>query len=166
MELAEITLKEIRTLALKFNDKALGWHFHVLTPSCSLNKKSQYAFVLECPEKDGAYVNYSAEMERELAKELSPLVHGKTVLDQNVINADYQPSKTVMRMIEKAKLLNDRKVEWHHHMLSPGCRYNTHSPQYVLMMEDSKSGEVLESLSESEPKDDLKQVEILFFKQK
>lgn len=159
----ELPLKDIRAKALQSHEDNIKWHFHILTPTCSLNEKSEYAFVLECPDQHEAYVHYSDQAEKVLGQELAPLLHGAKVLNQETTSEGYEPSNTVSKIIARAKSLNEQDAEWHHHMLFPGCQFNTHSPQYVLMFEDSQAGETLESLSHEEPTNDLKQIEGLFY---
>lgn len=160
----EIPLADIKVKAHEFYNKALKWHFHILTPTCGLNEKSQYAFVLECPEREEAYVCYSDKAEKELGKELAPLLHGAKILNQATTDAEYSPSETVGKIIERAQALNDKNIEWHHHMLFPGCQFNSHSPQFTLLFEDPQANEIMESQSDEEPTNDLKQIETLFYK--
>lgn len=159
----ELPLEDIRVKALDFHSEGLKWHFHILTPACSLNEKSKYAFVLECPEQEQAYAHYSDQAEKVLGEELAPLLHGAKVLNQETTTEGYEPSDTVSRIIERAKSLNGQFTEWHHHLLYPGCQFNTHSPRFALIFEDPQAGETLESLSDKEPTNDLKQIEGLFY---
>jgi hypothetical protein len=120
--------------------------------------------VLECPEKKQAFVCYSDKAEKELGQELSPLLHGSKILNKDTTDKDYQSSATIRKIVERAKLLNKQGIEWHHHMLFPGCRFNKHSLKFTLVFEDPQAGETLESLSNEEPTNDLKQIEGLFYK--
>lgn len=160
----ELPLKDIKTKALQFHESGLKWHFHILTPTCSLNEKPKYAFVLECPDQHEGYVHYSDQAEKVLGQELAPLLHGAKVLNQETTSEGYEPSSTVSKIIARAKKLNAQDTEWHHHLLYPGCQFNTHSPQFELIFEDPKARETLQSLSDKEPTNDLKQIEGLFYK--
>jgi hypothetical protein len=44
------------------------------------------------------------------------------------------------------------------------CRFNKNSPQHTLIFEDPESSEILESVTDEEPTNDLKQIEGLFYK--
>ncbi|HUA13154.1 MAG TPA: hypothetical protein VL989_01505 [Candidatus Sulfotelmatobacter sp.] len=160
----ETEISVIRDKALKCHNNGVKWHFHILTPACSLNDNQKYAFVFECPTQGIALVHYSKQAEKTLGQELSPLLHGSKVLNQESTDSDYQPSDTVNKIINRAKVLNKQGVEWHHHMLFPDCRFNKHSPRFTLVFEDPQSNETLESLTDIEPTNDLKQIESLFYK--
>ena len=51
-------------------------------------------------------------------------------------------------------------------MLFPGCKYNKHGDKWVIVFEDMEKGEIIESISEDEPKSDLQHIEGLFYSQK
>jgi hypothetical protein len=135
-----------------------------LTPTCNFNETLQYAFILEAPDQKISLVHYSDRAEKVLGQELSPLLHGAKVLNQETTDSSYRPSKIVKEMIDNAKSLNEQGIEWHHHVLFPGCRFNTHSPQFTLVFEDPHTTTVLENVSDTEPTNDLKQIEALFYK--
>ena len=157
------TLEEIRTYALGAYVDDQTWHFHCMSPDCLLNTNDQYAFVLEIPETEEVLVYLSNQAEKELAAELSPLLHGNDVMDSNSTKDGYEPSDLIAQMSKRANDLNDRNIEWHHHMLYPNCIFNGYSPSHVLMLEDSSTGEAILSITDEDPKDDLKQIENLFF---
>jgi hypothetical protein len=157
------SLKEIKQQALELHSTGQKWHFHILTPSCKLNPTDRYAFIVECPQQDLALVNYSDQAEKALGEELSPLLHGAKIMDQASTEAGYQPSKIIQDIIERATTLNEQKLEWHHHMLFPGCQFNTNSSKFTLLFEDPRSEEALSSVTDTEPTNDLKQIEGLFY---
>ncbi|HEY1645631.1 MAG TPA: hypothetical protein VGF75_04600 [Candidatus Saccharimonadales bacterium] len=158
------TLDEIKAKAHELHDNGVKWHFHILTPTCILNEKQSYVFILECPDQNLTIVHYSNQAEKKLGQELSPLLHGSTVLDQGTTDIDYRPSEIVTRIVQRAKSLNRQSIEWHHHVLFPDCRFNKNSPKFTLVFEDPEEGETLESLSNEEPTNDLKQIEGLLYK--
>ena len=137
-------------------------HFHIMSPTCVYNKSDKFAFILEGPET--TYVHYSDKAEKELGKRLAPLLHGEKVLDSASTDSSYSPSPEVDRIIERAKQLNEHGQTWHHHMLFPGCTFNQYKPKYALVLEDPETGGLLTSLSDTEPTNDLKQIESLFYK--
>jgi hypothetical protein len=77
-----------------------------------------------------------------------------------------RPSPAAERILERAKQLNSQGKRWHHHMLFPICRYNRHSGKWVIVFEDRKANGIIESLSDDEPKGDLRYIETLFYQQK
>jgi hypothetical protein len=160
----EEPLETIKTKALELHKYSQKWHFHILTPTCQLNDSGRYAFILECPDQKIAYVYYSNRAEKEVGQELSPLLHGAKIMNQETTDANYEPTVLIKKMAERAKALNEQGVEWHHHVLYPGCRFNEHSPKYSLIVEDPKANEKFESLSDEEPTNDLKQIESQFYK--
>lgn len=159
----EATLNEIRDLALSANERSVAWHFHIMSPDCFLNTNDKYAFVLEIPSESCVYVNFSDKAEKELAAELSPLLHGADVMDAHATEEAYVPPEIVEQMTQRAKELNEKNAQWHHHMLFPDCIFNGYAPHHVLVLEDSTTGEALVSITEYDPIDDLKQIENLFF---
>ncbi len=95
---------------------------------------------------------------------MSPLLHGAKIQHQETTDEDYKPSKKISQIRDRLKSLNSRGIEWHHHVLFPGCRYNKHTPKFALIVEDPEAHETFESLSDQEPTNDLKQIEGLFYK--
>jgi hypothetical protein len=68
-------------------------------------------------------------------------------------------------MVWRAKELNGQGVEWHHHMLFPGCAFNKHGQKFTLVFEDPEKHAVIENVTEEEPTGDLKLIEKLFYAQ-
>lgn len=157
------SLAEIRSEAIELHENNSPWHFHVMSPECMLNTNDKYAFVLESPSDGLIMVHLSDKAEKDLASELSPLLHGSDVMDSKATAEGYSPSEIVLQMKERALDLNEKNVQWHHHMLYPDCVFNGYSPNHVLMIEDSSTGEAILSITEEDPKDDLKQIENLYF---
>jgi hypothetical protein len=106
----ELPLEQIRAKALQLHDDGQTWHFHVMSPTCIFNGKSKYAFVLEYPEKNEAYVYYSDQAEKELGQELSPLLHGAKILNQDTTDTNYEPSAIMSKIIKCAKELNNQGI--------------------------------------------------------
>ncbi len=161
-EMIQASIEEIRAKAHELHEADAQWHFHMLTPDCSLNHQGKYAFIVEQTDEPASYVYVSDQAEKDLDQELLPLLHGSEVLDESVTGSGYQASDVIKAMIKRAKELNDQDIEWHHHMLFPDCQFNTHPGKFVLMLEDPQTKEVLESVTEQEPIGDLQQIEPLF----
>jgi galactose-1-phosphate uridylyltransferase len=153
------SLDDIRQKAHEFNDQNLQWHFHILTPTCKFNKSKKFAFVLEGASESYAY--YSDRAEKELGRELVPLLHGSGILMEESGSGNYKPSETISKIVQLAKDLNKRGEQWHHHVLFPGCRYNKNSQEFTFIFEGG--GKVFENITTEEPKDDIKLIEPLFF---
>ena len=157
------TLEEIRTHALDAHEQGISWHFHIMTPTCKFNKLSEYAFILEIPDDKVALVHYSDKAEKGLGQELAPLLHGSDVLDTSSSSDEYSPSAAIQEIVRRAEELNEQHIEWHHHMFFPNCRFNNYPDQHLLVFEDPRVVEPFESATATEPTDDLKQIENMFY---
>jgi hypothetical protein len=160
--MTEASLNDIQSKAKEYHQAGVTWHFHIMSPVCLYNTADKFAFILEGPQ--AVYIHYSAKAEKELGQELAPLLHGKKVLDSTSTDTDYSPSPEVAHIVERAVRLNKNGQTWHHHMLFPSCVFNQYKPKYVLLLEDPETSELLTSLSDAEPTNDLKQIESLFYK--
>lgn len=160
--MTETNLDDIRSKAKSYHHDGATWHFHIMSPTCAYNTRDTFAFVLEGPKE--TYVHYSDNAEKELGQELAPLLHGEKVLDSTSTDTGYSPNPEVVHILERAAQLNDTGQAWHHHMLFPSCAFNQYKPKYALVLEDPETGELLTSLSDTEPTNDLKQIESLFYK--
>lgn len=156
----EVGLEEIRTKALSLHQRGIEWHFHIFSPPCTFNSRSEYALILE--SADETLVHYSDKAEKEVGQELSPLVHGSKVMDRSSSDAGYQASDVIQAMVERVTQLNTKKIEWHHHLLFANCRFNSHKPRWVLMVEDAEHQPII-SITDTEPQNDLKQIESHFY---
>lgn len=162
----EASLDVIREKAHDFAGRGKNWHFHILTPDCLFNLKRRYAFILEDTEDKQYFVHYSNQLESKLGRELAPMLHGAKVFQQAENDNKYTPSQAVQHMLARAGELSALRTEWHHHMLFPGCRYNKNAPKYTLVFEDPETHTTIENTTNSEPSDDLKLIEKLFYAQK
>jgi len=160
------TINEIVQKAKEFSGSGKKWHFHILTPECQLNKKGGYVLVLENTRDNEVFVCYSDEPYMDAGKKLVKLLHGEGVVRENKQEELQPPSFQVARILEKAKQLNSLGKGWHHHMLFPGCKFNSHQDKWVIIFEHKEAGEIIESVSDEEPKGDLKHIETLFYQQK
>jgi len=166
--MTESTVKEIKSTAKDLQTKNINWHFHILTPQCQLNDTNKFALILEDTEHHQSWVTYSDQPYMDIGKELVKILHGDDVIKNtnSQTSSETKPSKTVERLLKRAKKLNQSGKFWHHHMLFPKCQFNQHQGSWVIIFEDQENGEVLESVSENEPKEDLKHIETLFYSQK
>ncbi len=159
----ETTIEDIMAKARELQAQGKDWHFHMLIPGCGFNKKrDRHAFVLE-DETDGvAYVNYSGHWQKEQGKELVSMLHGKKIVAEST---EQIADETINKILARAKELNEQGVHWHHHMLFPNCLYSKHPGKWVIIFEDPDGG-TLESVSDDEPKESLRQIEVLYYAQK
>jgi len=163
----QITIEQIKQKAEKFASSGKKWHFHILTPACQLNDESNYALILENTTNNKSFACRSDEPYMDIGKELVKLLHGDDVVkDDNQETKVSEPSPQVQKILEKAKQLNDAGKSWHHHMLFPDCRFNKHQDKWTIIFEDKEAGEIIESVSDDEPKGDLQHIETLFYQQK
>lgn len=160
----QIKTQEIINKARQFKDQNLKWHFHILTPECRLNETDSYALILEDNTNNQIYTCSFKEKPMGMGKELLQLLHGKTILQKEETLTN-KISPGVEKILKKAKELNSQGIFWHHHMIFPDCVFNKHKGKWVLILEDQESGEILGSVTETEPKEDLKLIETLFYQQ-
>lgn len=160
----QVNIQEIIIKARQFKDQNLNWHFHILTPECQLNETNSYALILEDNTHNKVFTYPFTEKPMDLGKELLQLLHGKTILQKEEI-VTKKISPEVEKILKKAKELNSQGIFWHHHMIFPDCTFNKHKGKWVLILEDQESGDILGSLTETEPKEDLKLIETLFYQQ-
>lgn len=161
------TIDEIRQKTKDFSATGKKWHFHILTLDCQLNEKGGYALVLENTSDNEAFVCYSDEPYMDVGKELVKLLHGDDVVEDDKEKPRVsKPSPKVEKILERAKQLNTKGKSWHHHMLFPGCKFNKNTDRWTIIFEDKEADEVIESVSNDEPKGDLQLIETLFYQQK
>lgn len=161
-----MTVDEIRTLAEECSHNGKAWHFHILTPECQLNSSGKHTLVLENATDRKEYVVYSDTPFMDIGKILVTLLHGNDVVKGETEINPSPPSEMVEKMIIKAKELMAKGFFWHHHMLFPGCKFNTHGDKWVIVFEDKEKEKIIKSISDDEPKNDLQYIEGLFYSQK
>ncbi|MCA9386061.1 hypothetical protein KC717_05425 [Candidatus Dojkabacteria bacterium] len=161
----EVTLDQIKKLANDFVEKAKDWHFHILSPDCQFNISSKFVLILENITDQIAYINYSTVPFMNIGKELLKMLHGDQVVEDRKGGTSVEPSGQVKAIIEKAKKLNSKNKGWHHHLLFPGCIFNKHGDKWVIAFEDIAGGNMIESISNQEPTDDMRHIEPLFYAQ-
>lgn len=158
----EVSLDVVKATAKQAADNGEVWHFHILTPTCLLNERTDSALIVELPEKQTAVAYFSPEPQIAVGKELSPLLHKVSVEPGDVAG---ESSGDVAPLVARATELTDRGIAWHHHVLFPGCIFNE-SERFTLIVEDPERQETLRLESESEPTSALEHIEPLFYSQK
>ncbi|MCL5675942.1 MAG: hypothetical protein M1120_02345 [Patescibacteria group bacterium] len=160
----KISAKDILDKGQEMTKSRKDWHFHILTPDCQLNSEKQYALVLETSEE--VFICYSSQPEMDTGKQLVQLLQGRDVVSQNQqASEQLLVSPDVEKILSRVKDMNAKGQFWHHHMLFPFCTFNKHQGKWTIVFEDLDNKEILESVSDKEPKADLKQIESLFYQQ-
>lgn len=160
----ETNIKELIEKAKEFQKQGKKWHFHMLTPDCVFNeRKDKNAFILENETDKQSFVVYSDERYMEQGQILVKMLHGKEILKEDSMK---QEDENIKLILEKAKKLNEEGIHWHHHMLFPDCIFNKHKGKWCIVFEDKEENKVIESISEYEPKENLRKIEVLFYAQK
>ncbi len=134
-----------------------------MTQDCSLNDSSQYALILESPDSEEVFAHYCSEKPMDIGKRLVKLLH-RTDIMQEGTEIKEMPSAAVM-IINRAKELNAKGIQWHHYMLFPDCMFNNHKGKWTILFEDCTNKQTLESVTSNEPISELKEIETLFYKQ-
>jgi len=160
-----VTVKEIVKKTRSCAKKGKSWHFHILTPDCSLNDTDNFALILENTTDDVILVNYADKKQASVGKKLVELLHGYTVTEGKKKDVGIPESPVLGKMINRMEELNKMKVSWHHHMLFPSCVFNKNKGKWTLMFEDPETNNVIESVTEFEPKAGLEKIEPLFYAQ-
>lgn len=161
-----MTLNEVRKFAQQCAEQKKVWHFHILTPTCRLNDSKKYALVVENSTDSEEYIAYSEEPFMGIGQELVKMLHGTDVIKEKTGTQSIPPSKQVQRLLLRAKELANKNTFWHHHMLFPNCKYNKQQGKWAIVFEDQEKSEIIESVSDEEPKSDLQYIESLFYSQK
>ena len=162
----EQTLAQIKQQAHQYSSDQENWHFHILTPECQLNQKKSYALILENTDTNAVSVCYSDKPYMGVGQVLVKLLHGDQVLQNQKDEALELPSSQVRQILHRAQEKTKSGEFWHHHMLFPQCKFNKHGNKWVIIFEDTEKAEVIESISDQEPKNDLQHIEALFYSQK
>ena len=160
----ETTLQDIKAHATSAGDQGLKWHYHLMSPTCNLNKSSKYAIFYEQEGSNNQLVNYSDKAEMDFSKDLATLLHGTKVMNDSPSGSLEALDDKTTAIIELAKNLTEQNIEWHHHILFPNCMFNNNAPRFTLMLENPNSEDALTAISDSEPKDALSHIEKLFYK--
>lgn len=159
-----ISVEQILQKAREYHAGKQSWHFHILTPECCLNDRSEYALVLESAIPSSTFVNYSVTRPLEAGKVLVQLLHGDDVTLEETSDLS-NASTGAKEILQKALQLSAEHRFWHHHTLFPDCSFNKNKGKWTIIFEDQENNEILESVSDSEPKADLKHIETLFYGQ-
>ena len=160
-----LSIGEIKKKAINLAKSGSNWHFHILTPACKLNNEDQFAFILEDSDSNTSYVFYSNKPSMALGAELVKLLVNKDILVEKS-KVKSKISAKVQKIKKRAEELTKQGKFWHHHMLFPKCIFNKHKGNWTIMFEEQKLKQIIESVTENEPKSDLKELEILYYKQK
>ncbi|MFH1294627.1 MAG: hypothetical protein ABIH90_01645 [Candidatus Aenigmatarchaeota archaeon] len=158
----EASIDAIVAKAKDYHSKGKSWHFHMLTPDCVFNKKHKHAFVLENRSDNQTFVAYSDKRHMDAGQELVRLLHGDEILQPS---HGTKTGSKIDGIIETCKELNRKNQHWHHHMFFPDCIFNEHKGKWSIVFEDKTTGNILTALYGTEPTNDLRRIEVLFYAQ-
>ncbi|MDP1722981.1 MAG: hypothetical protein Q8L37_07305 [Candidatus Gottesmanbacteria bacterium] len=158
----EVDKKSIKKIALDCQSRGATWHYHLFSPTCRFNTKSQFGFVVEDRTNNTMYISYSSKPMMELGKELLALLHNVDVKKSNTMESNLSPSS--MLIAKRAQELISKGALWHHHMFPPSCAYND-TGKWKIALEDPETHTILESLSADVPTSDLQVIESLYYSQ-
>lgn len=159
-----VTQEEMLQKAESFHTNKKEWHFHLLTPDCMLNTSEQFVLVLEEKDTHEVYMYAAKDKPMATSEALLRLLHGNYIMDDNKEEKDNM-SEAVATMMTRAKQVNDHGFFWHHHVLFPYCTYNKHQNKWTIIFEDPEKKELLESISDAEPRADMNTIEPAFYHQ-
>lgn len=168
----EISIEKIMEKAEIFHKGKRKWHFHMLTPNCMFNKRNKHAIILENETDSQSFVTYSDKQPTKKARILVKMLHGGSVIsgdsgeERRKKDDENTETENMQTILKKAMLLNEKGVSWHHHVLFPNCMFNKNKGRWCIVFEDTETGKVMEYVSFSEPKENLKKIEALFYAQK
>ena len=162
----EITIEKVKDLAREWQQQGTIWHFHMLSPDCKFNEqKNKHALILENRGDNKTYVVYSKTRNMQLGRELVKMLHGDQIVREKPNKDPKIENEKIKVILKKAKALSDKNIAWHHHLFFSDCQFNQHLGQWVIVFEDIENNEVIEALYDHEPINDLKQIEVLYYKQ-
>lgn len=124
------------------------------------NKEKQ-AFVLENETDNEVYVVYSEERYMKEGQILVKMLHGDSILSES----SSESNEKVKEILNKAEKYNSEGIHWHHHMLFPNCIYNKNKGKFSIVFGDTQENEVIEIVYDTEPKEDLRKIEVLYYEQ-
>jgi len=164
-QMEETNIDDVRDKARLWQAQGKSWHFHMLTPTCALNpRKDRFAFVLENGTDHRSYVVYSEREHTQAGQELVRMLHGDNILDREEARTGGGGEK-IQEILRRIEDLNDRRIPWHHHMLFPDCIFNRHEGKWNILFEDTEREDIVELLYDQEPVDDLRKIEVLYYKE-
>ena len=173
----KVTAAKIIKAAQRLKKDSRKWHFHILTPGCTFNKDKRFALILENTSDNEQFIYFSLKKPAKTGKKLVELLHGTPKSSfllprspssrrRGESTGQSEISQKAQKMIERANELNIKGFSWHHHLLFPDCMFNKDSRYWTLVFEDPLNEEVIEDRFKNEPKEALRQIEPLFYKQK
>jgi hypothetical protein len=161
----EASEQQLISKAQELNALGSRWHFHLLTPDCGFNERNGFVLILEDSEKGEQYFNDSEKKQEQTSKLLLELLHGiKADEKDDTLNVN-EISDGVRKIESRAKELIEKGIRWHHHALFPDCVFNDKNGKWKIILEDPETREVLESVTDYKPEEDLKIIEPLFYHQ-
>ncbi|ARU93792.1 hypothetical protein [Tatumella citrea] len=157
----EIEMDEVIPLAMSFIADGRPWHSHAISPGCHFNPYPDlYAVVVEDNQHNIAYISPSVSFP-EADKQLVRLLHGDDILNPD-IRFTQSEQDIESELLQRVRQLNEQGVAWHHHMNFPHCLMTRQTQQWMITVE-SDAG-VFQEEYPGEPKEILRQLEVLYFR--
>jgi len=153
-------IKEIIEKAKKANSQNKKWHFHMLGKNCKF-KENKEKFEIVFESKEETLFSVFDKKPLKEAKELADLMYGKNFLEEH--RKEEEKNNGFELILEKAKELEEKGIEWHHHHLHPECIFNKRKGVHAIVLESK--GVYLTALFNSKPMKDLVKIEKLFYKE-
>lgn len=156
----EENIDTIISKAKELKNENKKWHFHMLSKDCHYNEhKGKFCIIFES-ENETLFATFD-EKPLEKAKKLADLMYGEDFLDKqekDEHNPDFD------KMFERAKEMDEKGIGWHHHHLHPNCIFNEHKGKHCIVLEDEINHEVLITVYDRKPMEDLVKLEKIFYK--
>lgn len=161
----EIPMDQICELARNWQAAGESWHFHVLFPGCMFNLQSnQYALVMENRTSYQTYVVYSDVGFTKVNQGLVKLLHGNKILDKEQTAIDLVDTP-IKPLLERCKAYSQNNIVWHHHMFFPDCIFNQYPGKWNIVLEGRDQPQIINALYDQEPVEDLRKIEVAYFKE-
>lgn len=165
IEKMDLTLGKAVKKAEEWCAQGKRWHFHMLAIGCKFNATEKHTLVIENTQDKEEASAYTAEKPIKEGEKLVKLLHGKEIIGKQ--SAMKKLTNPVMqKIIERTRQLTAEKTAWHHHMLFPECKFNSRPGKWLILLEDPKTGKLIEAAYDEEPTEDLKQLETAYYSQK
>ncbi len=147
--------------AKNFASSGDDWHNHVIKPGCVHNPKpGQYILIIENNTTGEILGHVSEESPVETEKEIVRLRHGDDIIGGVPAK---MPIGSEPEILKRARWLNGKDIDWHHHMMMPSCVLNPRPGKWLITLESSLSESIYEYETDEEPRLVLSEIEALFF---
>ncbi len=160
LRFTEIAAADCEQIGQSLAAAGADWHYHVLGPTCVYNPRpGSHAFLIENADTGAALCAFSPASFAGLAKRLVSLLHGADIGADAVID----PDPDAPPLVRSVRACVAAREGWHHHMMKPGCQLNPEPARYVITLERASRPGIETLVSIAEPREALKEIEVLYF---